>query len=488
MPDRPNVLLISADHWFGRLIGALGHPTVLTPTLDQLIGNGVAYTNAYTATPSCIPARREIMTGVSARTHGDRVFNEYLPMPDLPTMAQTFRDNGYQAFSVGKLHVYPQHDRIGFDDALINEEGRHHLGLLKDDYELFLQEQGYAGQEATHAMGHNDYIVRPWHLPEHLHQTNWTVRQMSRYIARRDPGKPGFWYMSFSEPHPPIVPPEQFLTIYRDREIDMPFVGEWAKDWDALPSGLKARRWSGRNPYSEDAVRIARQGFYAMCTHLDHQIRLVIGMLREEGLLDNTVVMFTSDHGEMLGNHGQWAKDLFYEESAKIPMVLMPPANRGDIGKGVRDDRLVVQADIFPTLADICGVPVPDTVEGMSMIGDRKRDYIYGEHWENETASRMIRDARYKLIYYPLGNQFQLFDLDNDPDELHDLAHDPSLAEVRERLTCLLIENLYGSDLAYLQDGKLVGVPDDDFRSRGYDRNFGGQRGWRFGTSGKATY
>ena len=263
---------------------------------------------------------------------------------------------------------------------------------------------------------------------------------MSRYIARRDTTKPGFWYMSFSEPHPPIVPPEQYIEMYRDREIDMPFVGEWAKNWDGLPSGIKARRWSGRNPYSDDAVRLARQGFYAMCTHLDHQIRLVIGMLREERLLDNTVVMFTSDHGEMLGNHGQWAKDLFYEESAKIPMVLMPPANRPDIGKDLHDDRLVVQADIFPTLADICGVPIPDTVEGLSMIGDRKRDYIYGEHWENETASRMIRDEQYKLIYYPLGNHFQLFDLDNDPDELHDLANDPSLASVRDRLTGLLIE------------------------------------------------
>ena len=122
------------------------------------------------------------------------------------------------------------------------------------------------------------------------------------------------------------------------------------------------------------------------------------------------------------------------------------------------------------------------------MVGDRKRDYIYGEHWENETASRMIRDERYKLIYYPLGNHFQLFDLENDPDEIHDLADDPSLAGVRDRLTGLLIENLYGSDLAYLRDGKLVGVPDDDFWTRGYDRNFGGQRGWRFGTSGKGTY
>ena len=168
MPARPNVVLICVDHWFGDLVGALGHPTVLTPTLDQLIGNGVAYTNAYTTTPSCIPARRELMTGAFSRTHGDRVFNETLPMPNLPTMAQTFRDNGYQAYAVGKLHVYPQRDRIGFDDVLVLEEGRHQFGMSKDDYELFLQEQGFSGEEYGHGMSNNDYTVRPWHLPQHL--------------------------------------------------------------------------------------------------------------------------------------------------------------------------------------------------------------------------------------------------------------------------------------------------------------------------------
>ena len=147
-----------------------------------------------------------------------------------------------------------------------------------------------------------------------------------------------------------------------------------------------------------------------------------------------------------------------------------------------------MQADIFPTLAEICGIPLPDSVEGMSMISDQRRNYIYGEHNEDAMATRMIRDQRYKLIYYPLGNGIQLFDLDNDPDELCDLASDPSVAGVRERLTGLMIDNLYGSDLEYLRDGKLVGVPDDDFKSRGYDRNFGGQRGWRFGTSPNTTY
>ena len=146
---RPNVLLICADHWFGDLIGALGHPVILTPTLDHIIGNGIAYTNAYAPTPTCIPARRELMTGTHSRTHGDRVFNETLPMPDLPTMAQTFRDNGYQAYGVGKLHVYPQRDRIGFDDVLVLEEGRHQFGMSKDDYELFLQDEGFSRARST---------------------------------------------------------------------------------------------------------------------------------------------------------------------------------------------------------------------------------------------------------------------------------------------------------------------------------------------------
>ena len=205
--DRPNVLLICVDHWGGRLIGKLGHPDVLTPTLDRFIENGIAFDNAYTTTPSCIPARREIMTGAHSRTHGDRIFDETLPMPDLPTLAQTFRDAGYQAYSVGKLHVYPQRDRIGFDEVISCEEGRHHLGGDDDDFERFLQSEGYGGQELTHAMGNNVYDTRPWHLPEHCHPTNWTAREMCRVIQRRDPTRPAFWYCSFIAPHPPVVPP-----------------------------------------------------------------------------------------------------------------------------------------------------------------------------------------------------------------------------------------------------------------------------------------
>lgn len=477
--NKPNVLLICVEHWSGRRIGALGHP-ILTPTLNQLIGNGVAYTNAYATTPSCIPARREIMTGTFSPTHGDRVFNETLPMPALPTMAQTFRDSGYQAYAVGKLHVYPQRDRIGFDDAIIDEEGRHHLGLPKDDYEMSVSEHGYAGQEFGHGMGSNDYSARPWHLPEYLHHTNWTVREMSKVIVRRDTERPAFWYMSFSAPHPPLVPPADYLEMYQHLEIDEPFMGEWTQDEDNIPYALRQRR-QGIGSYSDAEVQIARRALYAMSTHVDHQIRLIIGLLREEGLIDNTIIMFTADHGDMLGNHGQFEKDMFYEDSAKIPMILVPHTERNDIGHNKQDDRLAAHADIFPTLLDLCDIPSPSTVEGHSLVGETTRETLYGEHWENIHASRMIVEKQYKLIYYPIGNKSQLFDLQNDPDEMQNLAGDPAYSDVLTRLTNDLINKLYGTDLEWLDGNKLVGLKEDkDTPVEPLDRGLGGQRGLRF--------
>ena len=188
-----------------RAAGGAGHPAIQTPTLDTLARNGVRFTNAYSECPVCIPARRTLMTGTTARAHGDRVFNETLPMPDLPTLAQTFRDAGYQASAVGKLHVYPQRDRIGFDDVLLDEEGRTQYGVT-DDYELFLGDAGFPGSTSSTGMSNNEYVTRPWHLPERLHVTNWATRQMSRVIKRRDPTRPALWYVSLPPSHPPLVP------------------------------------------------------------------------------------------------------------------------------------------------------------------------------------------------------------------------------------------------------------------------------------------
>ncbi|MBT3274771.1 MAG: sulfatase-like hydrolase/transferase [Spirochaetales bacterium] len=476
----PNILLICVDHWPGQLLHAAGHKTILSPTLDQLCANGTRFTEAYSSAPTCIPARRALMTGTTAKTHGDRVFNQTLRMdPSLPTLAGVLGDAGYQTEAVGKLHVYPQRSRIGFDEVILNEEGRNHLGLTRDDYQLFLLDEGYAGQELTHGMGNNNYSVRPWHLPEHLHQTHWTTKQMCRTIHRRDPDRPSFWYCSYAAPHPPITPPGEYLDMYKSINIDMPYHGEWAETFSDMPYALKARNNSWSCMDDPEYIRAARMGFYAQCTYIDHQLRLLVGTLREEGLLDDTIIMFTCDHGDMLGNHGLWAKPPMFENSAKIPMILVPNASAENPVHHTVDNRFAELRDVMPTLLDLCGVDVPETVEGISLVSDERRDSLYCEHYDDEMSMRMVRKDTYKLIYYATGNRFQLFDLDNDPHELQDLSQSTAHQKVKQELTDILIGELYGSDLEWIQDGELKGLPDLEYIPSP-DYGLCGQRGWRF--------
>jgi arylsulfatase A-like enzyme len=474
MEKKPNVLLISTDHWPASLLGEAGHSTVLTPTLDQMARNGVRFTNAYAECPVCIPARRTLMTGTTPRKHGDRVFKERLPMPEFPTLAQTFRDNGYQAYAVGKLHVYPQRDRIGFDDVQLVEEGRVQFGAL-DDYELFLGDQGHVGEQFAGGMNNNEYVSRPWHLAEELHVTNWTTQQMARTIQRRDPTRPAFWFLSYSHPHPPLAPLQAYLDLYRDVEVPQPFVGEWTKEFERLPYPFKAAYESSCELQGRMGD-LARRAFYALCTHIDHQLRVVLGTLRAEGELDNTIIMFTSDHGDMLGDHNFWAKRVFLENSANIPMLLMGVAGDERVGHHRVDDRIVGWQDVMPTLLDLAGLEIPESVEGISMVGEKQRDYLYGEVGEDFTAMRMIRQGDFKLIYYPTGNYLQLFNLQDDPHEMNDLSQSEAHAGIREELTQRLIGELYGGDEECVRDGKLCGTPEPPFTAMP-NRGLSGQRG-----------
>lgn len=466
--NQPNVLLITTDHWPATLLGCAGHPAVQTPTLDALARSGTRFTNAYSESPVCVPARRTIMTGTTPRTHGDRKMGS-APMPDVPTVAQTFRDAGYQAHAVGKLHVRPTRDRIGFDDVILFEEGRVQHGAL-DDYEMWLGDEGYPGRQFLHGMGSNQYVSRPWHLPEYTHSTNWLTRQMARTIQRRDPRKPGFWYLGYNHPHPPLAPLQEYLDLYRDVEIDEPFCGEWVREGGETLGAI-----SEAKSFNAAQIRAARRAFYALCTHIDHQLRIVIGTLREEGLLNNTIICFSSDHGDMLGNHGLWRKGLFYENSANVPMILLGPRGDERVGVNQTDDRLVGWQDVMPTLCDLAGVPIPETVDGTSMVSDERREYLYGEVYEDAKATRMMRDERFKLIYYPPGNRVQLFDLQNDPQELRDLSEVPEYSETRERLTAQMITEFYGGDEVWVQSGVLVGVEKPETSPD--DRALSGQRG-----------
>ena len=487
-PDKPNVLLICTDHWSGLNTRPAGHPAVITPTLEQLARNGVTFSNAYSACPSCIPARRTLMTGMTARSHGDRSFTNGMPMPDAPTMAECFKAGGYQAFAVGKLHVSPQRDRIGFDDVLLEEQGRHQFGGKADDYELFLQERGHAGQEYANAMCHNDFIARPWHLNEYEHQINWATREMCKTIRRRDPRKPGFWYLSYSAPHPPMTPLQAYIDIYRHVEIDAPSTGDWSRDEEALPYAVKVRHVNNASlvgaPWRE--VELARRAYYATLTHIDHQIRLAIGTLHEEGLLDDTIVVFTSDHGHMVGEHGMWCMRMLYEMSAKIPLFIVPTKGSDRFAQGSVDSGLAEFGDLMPTLLDLCELPIPETVEGI-VLGKETRDHLYGEHDEGVTAMRMMRSGSYKLIYYPAGNIVQLFDVERVPRETNDLSDEADHQQARRELTAMLIQDMYGSDSAWIDSEELVGMEAPEFTPRD-NRGLMGQRGYASCDQGGIAY
>lgn len=456
--NKKNVLMICCDHWFADLMGCAGRHDIMTPTLDYLAEHGVRFDNCYSECPVCIPARRTMMTGLLPATHGDRVYSDRMPMPQVATLPQVFRDNGYQAYAVGKLHVFPQRDRIGFDDVILAEEGRYEFGVV-DDYQAWLGENGYVGQEFMHGMGNNNYLTRPWHLDERAHPTTWVTTQMMKTIKRLDPTRPAFLYCSYAFPHPPLVPLQQFWDMYDDAELCAPTGQDWLDDryiFQAL-----------REPeidYSEKEKRRARRAFYAQCTHIDYSIRSLIGTLRECNMLDNTLLVFLSDHGDMLFDHDMVAKRCFYEQSAKIPLIFTgkPVA---DMAGTVRHD-LAEMADVMPTILQMCGLPIPSTVEGKALFDASlpARDFLFGEIGEDKKATRMVRRGDYKFIYYPCGNVKQLFDLKNDPTESHDLAGDAAYAALLAELEALMIPQLHGMDLDWVHDGRLVGYPAPEYR------------------------
>ncbi len=475
---QPNVLLVITDQWSGVRLGCEGHPTVQTPTLDQLARNGIRFTRAYSECPICIPARRTLMTGSTTRSHGDRVFRKSEPMPELPTIAQTFRDAGYQAYCVGKLHVFPERDRIGFDDVLLSEEGRPHLAI--DDYSLYLADHGLTGQAFMHGLPNNSYAHRPWHLPEHCHATNWATQAICRTIKRRDPTRPAFWTLSYEAPHPPLAPLAAYMDHYRQFAIEPPLEADWAKEESKLPHALRSLlHYYPR--LSRTALDEVRRAHYALCTHLDHQLRAVLGTLREEKELDDTVVLFCSDHGDMLGDFGLFAKRTYYEGSARVPMILMGPQGDRRTPAGTVDNRLVGLQDVMPTLLSMAGIAVPESCDGVSMVGDERRPMLYGDVLENNSASRMLHNGRHKMIWYPAGNRVQLFDLERDPEERADCAEAPAYAEVRSKLEAALAAACWGKDSedGWVRDGRLTGYDPGPFVGKP-DRSFSAQRGLHY--------
>lgn len=466
----PNVILICADQWRGDCLSAAGHSVVRTPHLDELAARGARFDRAYSATPSCIPARAALLTGLSQANHGRVGYAEHHSWNYPVTLAGEFRRNGYQTHAVGKMHVYPERARLGFDDVVLHDGYLHaarsgdRRADLYDDYLPWLRQRSddAADDYAANGVNCNSVVARPWDKPEWLHPTSWVTSMGLRFLERRDPTSPFFLKLSYHRPHPPYDPPAWAFEEYLRRtehEAD-PVTGDWNDVWE--PHRADHRPDANVAHYDRETIRRAHAGYYGNIAHVDLQVNRLLAGLAEHRLVENTWILFTSDHGEMLGDHHMYRKAYPYEGSARVPLLLAGP----DSTPGVVSDDVVELRDVMPTLLDCAGLPVPDGLDGRSLLprahgkGAPIRPWLHGEHALLGESFQWITDDRWKYIWLSRSGREQLFDLRADPGETHDLAVDPAAAEEATdalgRLRACLIEELRGRPEGYVKGDALV--------------------------------
>ena len=466
-PNRPNIVLLMVDQWRADCFGTMGHPIVETPNIDMLFERGTVFDRAYAAVPSCIAARASLLTGLRHRRHGRVGYHPSISWDYPFTIATVLAEAGYLCHAVGKMHVWPARRRMGFQDVELHDgytaEERRRLSNFEqsDDYLPWLRLRSHPEADITDAaLGCNGYDVRPWPMDDRLHPNAWAVSRAADFLRRRDPTMPFLLKVSFHRPHPPIDPPQWALDRYADVTLPPLVEGDW-NDRSAPPR--PGHFLDSPVPTNPAAIDRARRGYYAQLTAIDHELNRLIHSLGEHRLLDNTAFVFVGDHGEMLYDHWRVAKNLPYEASARVPMMIRLPGKRH---AAARSSAVTELMDVLPTMCEIAGVEPPEEADGHSLLaltrGDAAsvRDTLHGEHfnWASSTSvsddNQWVTDGRFKYVWFPRNGGEQLFDLDADPTECRDVAlEDPATTE---RLRGVLVAALDGREEGYVRDGELV--------------------------------
>lgn len=453
---RPNILLIMTDEHRADCLGIAGHPVVQTPNLDAVAAAGVRFTRAYSACPVCVPARRTLLTGQRARTHG--VFTDIDAPLNAPTLPGELARAGYQTYLVGKLHMWPRRARYGFESADWADGPQ---AGIDNDYQRFLRREGVTEPYASdaHGVGGNAWTARPWHLDERLHFTNWCADRALDFLDRRDPTCPFFLQLSFFHPHQPLTPPRFYYDRYMAMDVPEPYVGEWARVFDGPARGTSLD--SMRVSLEPALMKQYRAAYYGAINHIDDQVNRVLPRLPR-----NTIILFLSDHGEMLGDHQWTRKRNAFEPSARIPFFAHFPQSL-DIPQQQIIAHLVELMDVMPTLLDAAGTPIPATVEGRSLLpllrgATEWREYLHGECSEIadiQSGMQFVTDGVWKYIWFPGAGVEHLFHLAEDPREMVDLAPDPRYADHLRYWRAVLIRELEGRPEGFTDGRELLRLP-----------------------------
>jgi arylsulfatase A-like enzyme len=424
----PNFVFILADDMRPDCLGALGHPVVKTPHLDALVRDGLVFTHAVAAYPICNVSRAEILSGTTAFRNGVGYRGNAID-PALKTWAGTLREAGYLTWYCGKWHNDGRPINRGYVETcgLFTSGGAPKDGLPPPDH---------AGRKAT---GYTGWTFKTDGGKVELEKGVGLTPDTDRYIAdgavelvRRGPDRPFFLHVSFTAPHDPRLWPRGYQQRYDPATIPLPpsFRPQHPFDHGNL---------SGRDelllpkPLKEPELREELAVYYACISNLDEQLGRIIAALRETGQLKRTVIIFSSDQGLALGSHGLLGKQNLYEHTFRVPLIFCGPG----VPRGRRSAADCYLRDLFPTTCNMAGVAIPQTVESRSLTplfrDDAPPNYDFVVGYFTDTQ-RAIRKGPWKLICYPQAGQIQLFNLQQDGDELHDLAARPEHAATVRRL------------------------------------------------------
>ncbi|MCR9197757.1 MAG: sulfatase [Planctomycetaceae bacterium] len=438
-----NVLFISVDDMNCDL-GAFGHPQVRTPHLDRLCEMGVRFDAAYCQQPLCGPSRASLMTGLRPDTLDMHTLKHELrdKNPDVVTLGQLFRQHGYFSARAGKIYHYGNPSMIGTDgndDPATWNERFNPVGIDRSQQENIIRYG--AGQENNTNLG----ISMAWwdpDSPDEAHTDGKVATEIVRLIGEKK-DTPFFLAAGFFNPHCPYVAPRKYFDLYPLNEISMPDLDAAKRDLADVPP-MAIQRDNRNWPFyfkdvSVDQARKCKQAYYATLSFVDAQVGRLLDALKEHQLLDRTIIVFWSDHGYFLGEKGLWYKRKAFERSARSPLIIAAPG----LTQGRHCNRPVELLDIYPTLADLCQLPPPATLEGRSLrplLRDPQAAWdkpAVTQIWHSKKAwGYSLRTQRYRYTAWLNGKAGQeLYDHKTDPEEVTNLANDPQYTAVVQRLS-----------------------------------------------------
>ena len=437
MTQQPNILFIMTDQQRSDTIAALGNRAIRTPALDSLVEYGLAFSNCYTPSPVCVAARSATITGLPPHINGCTSNNES-PLGRRSIM-QVLQSCGYQTHGIAKMHFNPETEALwGFDSRDISEEGARGPGS-RNDFHRYLSENGYDHVlEPQGIRSELYYIPQPSQLPARHHHSTWVADRAIDFLDGRDRERPFFLWASFIKPHPPFEAPAPWNKLYRAADMLPPRRPEGFEQlltyWNQRQNRYKYRD----KGYDEMLFRAMKAMYYACISFIDFNLGRILAALGDE--IDNTLIVFTADHGELLGDYGSVGKRTMLNPAARVPLIVRPP---GAAPGRLLVDRPVSLLDIFPTFAAAAGADdQPPSAEGADLLalaaGDVQREVVYSQYSEGNTGLYMIASRDHKYFFSAADQKEWLFDLRIDPDETMNFAGNPryqgQLAELRRRI------------------------------------------------------